>query len=78
MIIKISDKVNGKDRRREITIQMVTYAMSLYPNSRVKAAEFLGYSDKGLRLIMSRIKELRHFKGINSAHKPKIRYRGGY
>lgn len=76
MIIKIDDKLSGKDKRKQIMIQMVSYAMSLHPKSRVKAAEFLGYSEKGLRLILNRVSELKKFKGEDP--NVKIRIKGGY
>ena len=66
MIIEIDDKLTGAERREQITIQLVLYAMLLHDDNRTAAARWMGFSGKGFRLIVDRIKKLNHLKGETS------------
>jgi hypothetical protein len=60
MIIEISDELGGIERRNQIIIQQVVYAMEKF-ESKYKAAEFLGISKKTLFLIIKKHTELEKY-----------------
>lgn len=63
MKLEIDDAISGEERKRQVLIKQVLYAMEKFENNRSKTAKFLGYTVRGMRGIFSRYPELKHLKG---------------
>ena len=62
MKINIPDDLNGKERRRRLSVLTVAYALHKFNNSRIIAANFLGLSERTLRAVIYANKELDIYK----------------
>jgi len=61
MIIEISDRLSGKERRKKIVVKTVIYALEK-KRTKTEAAHFLGISLRTLRNILYRYDELESYR----------------
>lgn len=62
LILDVPDSLPGKEKRKQLTIQMVTYACKLV-RTRDKVAAFLGYSPKWVQNNINTLEELDQWRG---------------
>ena len=70
MLLNIDDSLSGRERRDQVIIQQVHYAMDKFPSKRY-AAEFLGVTERGLRNWCHKYDELKIYIDYNSFLKGK-------
>lgn len=64
MILEVDDDLPGREKIKQLKIQMVTYAYKK-KKYRQKVADFLGYSPRWVQYTLHKIDELAHLRSNN-------------
>ena len=77
MIIDVPDELIGEQRKTEILLQFIRYAMEKNNYHRGNTAKFMGISVRGLRKIFDRYPILKQeFDGLNKYTVARIKHHG--